>query len=1003
MKFVAIIVLVLGNVYLASSFPSSNNCPDQCHCVEVSHDAPENLQEYMHKYDWVEGMNALGCWGRNKIPNVPEELKQDVNYVLLIGSKKAKKSTSEYQGDQPLYGPAISLVRSEVTAGRKNSQLRSIPANSFRGMSHLIQLDISDNKLKQIRGDAFEGLQSLRVLTLSRNRVKNLPAGVFQNLTSVVALDISENRLRGIGGTTFYNLKNLKQLSVNDNLVSRLSGSAFDTLQNLEILNLANNRIREIPSELFNDLQKLRTLNMDGNRLRLLSYEFFSGMSSLEILSLKGNRISEISHYVFYYAPNLKQLDLSHNNLKEIEQTMFWSQKQLSALDLSDNNISQIGDLAFQHATNLAQVNMDNNKLSKLTALKFSGLKSLQTLKLSGNNISALDVDTFKDLASLVSLSLSNNKLQKLERGLLFGLRELSALYLDGNRLSNIDGEELKTTPSSFDSKVQWVYLRNNNLKSLGPNVFSEIPFVNLLDLSYNDIEDIDMDAFGPKPNLQTLLLNNNKLSDFDDGRLRTMQNLATLNAAHNQINKISRGAFTGLESIKDLNLEGNKLDSISSTVLYDIHSVEELNLNNNYLVHLPTELFTSMHNLKVLLMANNKINTLTMPLYPQVLLERLDLSGNELDRIRGYITVALKHDAKLGLSGNLWNCDCNIKNILNINENPDSRIQLTNTDDLLCTAPRHLKGSKVMDLEESDVTCEAETIRPKPNARVNFPPNPLPDRRPAPPSPRLQVTTAPRIQRVEKEREALKSPWHALLWDSEDQNLLCHGALVGDQWVLTTKSCFDGEFLVYDWWPLNPSNPSSDWVLYPNDIVVRLGKSEDLVGFEATEQTYGISRVIAPASAFDFDVIVSGRDSPVLIELRAHVSVDENVRPISLELGGFYRSSYRSTGKTENAMTFWAADKNSRTRKDELRFARIEAVSCISSNDRYSLCGTSDDTESSLVPSVAENIGAPMITREGANAWQLKGIKAKQNEGSNEVFLKLREYTDWLFRRVQL
>ncbi|XP_077994628.1 uncharacterized protein LOC144448314 [Glandiceps talaboti] len=1068
MKQFSFTILILGSLHIAISFPDSP-CPDQCHCVEVSHDAPPGhvqMQEYMHKYDWLEGTQALGCWGRHKVPDVPSDLRQDVNYILLIGSKRRKKTLSSVQGDQPNYQSGVPLVRRpDGSTVRKTGQLKSLPVASFQGMSSLLQLDVSDNRLKRMEGREFDDLSNLRELSLRGNRMRNLPAGVFKNLTSVVALDLSENRLRGISDMTFINMRSLKRLFINNNVVNDLADSVFENLDSLEELNLANNRIQAIPTGLFRQLQRLKSLHLDGNKIRRLSYDFFLGMSSLQTLSVGNNRIAELSHYVFYYLPQLKSLDLSHNRLAVIETTMLWSQKGLLSLDVSHNNISRVHDLAFQHAASLGHLNIGNNGISEMSDLTFSGLKGLRQLVLSNNQISETKPDTFQGLDQLQTLSLSNNRLGRLERGFLDGLGELAVLYLDNNQISQLHGDEFRSVESSFDSKITSLYLRHNNLERLGPNIFKEMPNLRHLDLGFNNIRDIDIDALGRQMSLDTLLLNDNQLTEFSDGRLRTMQKLMKLDAAQNKIEKISRGAFTGMEKIENINLAGNLIDSLSPTVLYDIHSITQLNLNNNKLKHLPIEMFTSMHNLKTLLLADNNIDTLTMPLYPQVQLTRLDLSGNELDRIRGYITVALDDKATLGLAGNPWKCDCNIKNILTLFKKPKEELTMIDVDDIQCTIPTYYKARKLQDLSENDVTCDLavhrsragmevgdaqsspssssdqrsngqplvnvpEIYKPSSSSQSNSgsqtsnqqsPSNARQTSNQQSPSNARQTNDQrlpsnarqtsdqqlPSNANEENKRPSIGGspvwPWHALIWDTTGQKLLCNGALIGDHWVITTKSCFDQKFLMVDWRALSRYG-GSDLVLNPLSVVVKLGKSRDLTGFERTEQIYGINRVYAPASAFDFETIISGRDSPVLVELRSLVSVNTKVQPISLQLGGVFGSN---TGKSEGAASFWAADRSTRDpqlSQDQLRYAEAITVSCQTHNERYSVCAETDDEYLvNLQPTVKDNLGSPLVTREGASNWQLIGLKTKRYDGDAGVYFRLQEVIDWVYRRVHL
>ena len=59
-----------------------------------------------------------------------------------------------------------------------------------------MDLDLSSNKIKEIRKDVFKGLDNLKKLDLSRNSIEELQPGAFAHLTQLEELDLRRNCLK---------------------------------------------------------------------------------------------------------------------------------------------------------------------------------------------------------------------------------------------------------------------------------------------------------------------------------------------------------------------------------------------------------------------------------------------------------------------------------------------------------------------------------------------------------------------------------------------------------------------------------------------------------------------------------------------------------------------------------------------------------------------------------------------------------------------------------------
>ena len=81
-----------------------------------------------------------------------------------------------------------------------DNSIKEIEDGTFTGLSNLIELNLYYNQLgtsyydySLIKRDRWDGLTSLRKLSLRRNRIGTLQAGAFSNLPNMKELDLRDN------------------------------------------------------------------------------------------------------------------------------------------------------------------------------------------------------------------------------------------------------------------------------------------------------------------------------------------------------------------------------------------------------------------------------------------------------------------------------------------------------------------------------------------------------------------------------------------------------------------------------------------------------------------------------------------------------------------------------------------------------------------------------------------------------------------------------------------
>lgn len=114
--------------------------------------------------------------------------------------------------------------------------------------------------------------------------------------------------------------------------------------------------------------------------------------------------------------------------------------------------------------------------------------------------------------------------------------------------------------PETFEDNINLkrIFLSQNKLKKIGPNIFSELKYLQFIDLSSNSIENIDKDAFKNNLNLTDLKLDKNKLKILNQDVLLHLGSLRTLSLFDNPWYCSCVFQYT-INSLKDKNLLSNR------------------------------------------------------------------------------------------------------------------------------------------------------------------------------------------------------------------------------------------------------------------------------------------------------------------------------------------------------------------------------------------------------------------------------------------------------------
>jgi Leucine-rich repeat (LRR) protein len=482
-------------------------------------------------------------------------------------------------------------------------KIKFIEKATFNFMLQLTRLSLVRNEITSIENNSFlypPFESNILEMYLSENKLKKIERGTFAGLTRLQKLYLDENQLEQIEENSFSYLNALKELNLQSNMIKMVRNEMFFDNSNLEILHLYKNSIEDIETIPFNTLYSLKRMYLFSNKIKSINFGNFIHQQNLEELRLEKNEIYTFKSNTFIGLKNLLFLDLSANKIKQLVNDGFHGLISVSKLLLSLNDIYQIEANAFTHLNNLVHLNLDSNQIMSLKNVRFNTL--LDELSLRFNLLSNLN--EIKS-TSLKDLRVSNNRFQEINS--ISHLPSLEYLDLSQNCL-------IKIKLDSFSSlnKLKYLNLSLNklNLESDTSNVsyFRGQSHLETLDISFNDIQYLDTNlTFEHLISLKTLNISKNKLKLINSYLFGFLYHLNELNLASNRLSFLNDSCFFNFVNLKSLKLNSNQLKSIdflesNKNFLYNL---EELYLEHNKIVEID---FQSNFNLTFLNLNSNPL-----------------------------------------------------------------------------------------------------------------------------------------------------------------------------------------------------------------------------------------------------------------------------------------------------------------------------------------------------------------------------------------------------------
>ena len=194
-------------------------------------------------------------------------------------------------------------LKSVVTIKLLNNDFDQFP-DVFSTFTNANSIRVSGNpNLLFVPSRLFTPNNALEELNLQDNRLEQVPAGL-RNLNKLTKLNLNNNNIRVIQGNAFDTLHELDVLELNGNPLSYIDAPAFSGLTALSTLALDDTDLHTLPDAV-TSLPKLDRLTLENNDIKcdcnLLDDPDWSGIDKVRITGQCQNSSMSIDTYVKHY------------------------------------------------------------------------------------------------------------------------------------------------------------------------------------------------------------------------------------------------------------------------------------------------------------------------------------------------------------------------------------------------------------------------------------------------------------------------------------------------------------------------------------------------------------------------------------------------------------------------------------------------------------------------------------------------------------------------------
>jgi Leucine-rich repeat (LRR) protein len=319
----------------------------------------------------------------------------------------------------------------------------NLTSNQLNYSPGLQDVSWTDSNIKYIKIGAFDGLQNLEYIDLSRNEIKRTETALFSKLTRLKHLNISRNRLDDIRRLSFINLDNLEVLDVSHNELQVIPFQVFAPLSRLQYLDISYNRIATFLDFYFNPNRQLKSLFLNNNSLVKITSNALVNLKELETLDISSNKLDYIPKNMFDNFDQLRKLNISYNNFQNISSDAFKNLKNLRWLNMGGNRLRLLPPSLFTNNENIEDLRLEHTEITVIQNTNFKGLNNLEKLYIRNNGyLREIEPFVFQDTLTITHLDISANV--------------LTFLPLSLKALEKLEELRISNNPWACDCRMAW-------------------------------------------------------------------------------------------------------------------------------------------------------------------------------------------------------------------------------------------------------------------------------------------------------------------------------------------------------------------------------------------------------------------------------------------------------------------------------------------------------------------------------------------------------------------
>lgn len=178
---------------------------------------------------WKSGKKTAECLDRGMIA-VPRPLCSNIQVLDISGNDLQILHKDSFE-------KGLDLQKIYI----RSCRIGQVDRYAFRGLTNVIEIDLSDNLLTHVPSQAFDDVPYLRNISLARNPIQKVEAFAFQRVNQLQRLDLSYCQIQSIRPKAFDNLVNLEYLKLHDNQLQQLPTDTLESLVHLRSVELHNN------------------------------------------------------------------------------------------------------------------------------------------------------------------------------------------------------------------------------------------------------------------------------------------------------------------------------------------------------------------------------------------------------------------------------------------------------------------------------------------------------------------------------------------------------------------------------------------------------------------------------------------------------------------------------------------------------------------------------------------------------------------------------------------